>query len=184
MVVDKRIVSKRPGSPYRAGRSNHWLTIKYPGCAGWKRKIGTSATAQASKNSKGSIMSHTKEAAQRKYRTSALPVLGAAGLSFSLASDASAAITNPDPARLAPVIQHVMNEEEIFEVSLATFRVYDDESTSRWGWRTRPTVVSQGACGADLYLPHNPPAVSGPIYQAPPPPRSRPTCPGSKHKRS
>src|ERR1700722_16653412 len=60
----------------------------------------------------------------------------------------------------------------------------DNESGSTWRLRTRPTVVSQGACGADLYLPQNPPAVSGPIYQAPPSPRPRPTRPASKYRRS
>jgi bifunctional non-homologous end joining protein LigD len=28
------IVSKQLGSPYRSGRSNHWLKIKKTGCAG------------------------------------------------------------------------------------------------------------------------------------------------------
>jgi bifunctional non-homologous end joining protein LigD len=28
------IVSKRPGSPYRSGRSTDWLKIKNPACAG------------------------------------------------------------------------------------------------------------------------------------------------------
>ena len=46
------------------------------------------ATTGEQKN-EGSVMSHTKEAARRKRRTKAVPVLGAAGLSLSLASGAS-----------------------------------------------------------------------------------------------
>ena len=53
-------------------------------------------------------MSHTKEAVQRKRRSKAVPVLGATGLSLSLASGACAATggLNPeiDPAALAPVM--------------------------------------------------------------------------------
>ena len=102
-------------------------------------------------------MSHTKEAGQRKRRTKAVPVLGAAGLSFSLATGAPAAVgnVNQDPATSALVAKQVMDEEPISDVSLATFHVLDNESGSTWRLRTRPTVVSQGACGADLYLPQN-----------------------------
>ena len=128
-------------------------------------------------------MPHTIVATERKRRTKAVPVLGAVGISFSLATGAPAAVgsINPDPATLAPVAQHVMDEEEISEVSLATFHVYDSESPGTCGWRTRPTIVSQGACGADLYYPQNPPAVGGPVYQTPPP--SRPIRPARKYKR-
>ena len=66
-------------------------------------------------------MPHTKEAAQRKRRTKAVPVLGAAGLSFSLATGAPAAVgnVNPDPATSALVAEQVMDEEQISDVSLA-----------------------------------------------------------------
>ena len=131
-------------------------------------------------------MPHTKEATRRKRRIKAMPVLGAAGLSLSLASGTSAAISgiNPDPATSRPVAQQVMDEEEISEVSLATFHVFGSESVGQQLSGTRRTVVSQGACGADLYLPQNPPAVSARGYQAPPPPRSRPIRPAYKYKRS
>ena len=115
-------------------------------------------------------MPHTKEAAQRKRRTKAVPVLGVAGLSFSLATGAPAAVgnVNPDPATSALVAEQVMDEEQISDVSLAMFHVLDNEGGSTPQLQARPTVVSQGAFGADLYLPQNPSAVSGPIYQAPP----------------
>ena len=72
-------------------------------------------------------MPHTEGRAQRKRRTKAVPVLGAAGLSFSLATGAPAAIggVNPDPATSALGAHQVMDEEQILDVSLATFQVLD-----------------------------------------------------------
>jgi len=109
-------------------------------------------------------------------------MLGAAGLSLSLASGPAAAISgaSQNPATSAPIAQQVIDEEEIFEVNLATFRVFDRESAD--APRTRPTIVGAacGACGISLYYPQNPPAVGGPVYQ-PRPFRPRPT---RKYKRS
>jgi hypothetical protein len=130
-------------------------------------------------------MSHTKEAVRQKRRTKALPVLGAAGLSLSLASGASAAIggMNPDTATSPPVAQQVMDEEENSDVSLATFHVFRRESAGTQQPRTRPIMVSQGACGIGFYYPQNPPTLGGPVYRVPPPPRSRPIRPAHKYKR-
>ena len=66
---------------------------------------------------------------------------------------------------------------------LVTFRMIDSESGGTRRPRTRPTMVSQGACGADLYYPQNPPAVSAPVYQASPP-RPRAPRPAYKYGRS
>jgi hypothetical protein len=131
-------------------------------------------------------MPHTKQAARRERRITAMPVLGAAGLSLTLASSASPATAsiNADFTTLSPVAQQVMDEEEISEVSLATFHVLDKGSVGPLRTRARPLMVGQGACGADLYLPQNPPAAGAPVYRAPPPPRSRPTRPAYKYKRS
>ena len=132
-------------------------------------------------------MPHTKEAVRRKRRTKAMPVLGAAGLSLSLAIGLSAASgsIDPDPATSAPAAQQVMDDEQISDVSLATFHVFDNGVGPEWSG-TRRTMVSQGACGADLYLPQNPPAVSKPVSaaraRAQPPVRS--IRPAYKHKRS
>jgi hypothetical protein len=130
-------------------------------------------------------MSHTKEAAQRKRRAKAIPVLGAASLSFSLASGAPAAVggMNPDPTASTPVAQQAMGEEEFSEVSLRTFRVFGESSGTRQ-LRRRPTMVGAGACGIGLYYPQNPSALSGPDYQKPPPPRPWPIRPARKYKRS
>src|SRR6187401_848667 len=76
-------------------------------------------------------MSQTKQSSKRKRRSKALPVLGAAGLSLSLASPASA--VPGGPAVNLPTSgngdgnQVFLGEEEISDVSLATFYVFDKE---------------------------------------------------------
>jgi hypothetical protein len=110
------------------------------------------------------------EVPQRKHRRNAVPVLGVAGLSLSLASAATAAISGMSAgvpaARSAPssVKQMTLHDEEITDVSLATFQVFEKEKTQRP--RTRFAACGCGACGADLY--YNPPVSSGPVYQPPP----------------
>ena len=169
-------MSKRLGSHYRAGRSKDWLKVKNPGRAG--------RTSAGRGKLEDNFMSRTKEACQRKRRTNAVPMLGAAGLSLSLASGPAGAIggVNPDLATSAPIARKVMDEEEIFDVRFATFHVFDGERAD--APRTRPTMISQGACGADLYYPQNSPGVSGPVYQTPRPFRPRATRPAHKYKRS
>jgi hypothetical protein len=73
-------------------------------------------------------MSHTKHGSKRKCRSKAVPVLGAAGLSLSLASGASAATTAlaADMLMRTPASHEIrLAEEELSDVSLATFYVYD-----------------------------------------------------------
>ncbi len=132
-------------------------------------------------------MSQTKETAQRKRRSKALPVLGAAGLSLSLATNASAAIggMNPDTAR-----QMMLCEEEIADVSLATFHVFDKERAGIGRPRARLAMGVGGcgcgcagcgcACGIGLYYHYTPPVLGEPVY--PPPPPSRPIRPAHKYK--
>ena len=75
-------------------------------------------------------MSQAKQPSKRK-RSKTLPVLGAAGLSLSLASTASAVPAGP--AANLPTSgngdnkQVFLGEEEISDVSLATFYVFDKE---------------------------------------------------------
>src|SRR5262245_46752763 len=68
-------------------------------------------------------MSRAKQASKRKSRACALPLLSAAGLSLSAASGAAA-------APVEPAVGHeiVLGEEEISDVSLATFYVFDKEN--------------------------------------------------------
>ena len=119
----------------------------------------------------------------------AVRILGAAGLSLMLANEATLAATMPaaDALTRAARVSHkiTLREEEVSDISLATFNVFDRVNAGMQRPRARPgVIVSQGACGADLYYPQTPPAASRPVYQAPPPPRSRPVRPAYKYKRS
>jgi len=86
-------------------------------------------------------MSREKQASKRKRGSKIVPVLGAAGLSFSLAGGASAATSAPVANALThnTVVSHeiTLGEEEIADVSLATFYVFDKENAepSRHGVR-------------------------------------------------
>jgi hypothetical protein len=90
-------------------------------------------------------MSHAKQASKRKRRSKALPVLGAAGLSFSLASGASSgpAVNMPTP-NTGVSHEITLAEEEISDVSLATFYVFEKENAGA----LRPGVqLVRGGCG-------------------------------------
>src|SRR5215469_3492433 len=77
-------------------------------------------------------MAHAKLASKRKRRRTALPALGVAGVSLSLAGGASAATSGPAtdlPSRdTAAPHEIALGEEEISDVSLATFYVFDREN--------------------------------------------------------
>jgi hypothetical protein len=85
-------------------------------------------------------MSREKLGSKRKRGSKVVPVLGAAGLSLSLAGAASAA-----GAQVADALTHkavvsreiTLDEEEIADVNLAIFYVFDKENTgpSRHGVR-------------------------------------------------
>jgi len=76
-------------------------------------------------------MSRVKQASKKKRVTrTAVPALGAAGLTFSLAGSAyAAAVPTADVQRpnFAPGMMVTLGEEEISDVSLATFRLFADE---------------------------------------------------------
>src|SRR6516162_3792909 len=74
-------------------------------------------------------MPHTKRASKRKHPKEIVPVVGAVGVSLSLAGGASAATapTTDTPSWAIPP-QFTLTEEEISDVSLATFYVFDRES--------------------------------------------------------
>src|SRR6188472_3592905 len=83
------------------------------------------------KGEMGLTMPQAKQTSKQKRRTKALPVLGAAGLSLSLAGSASAvpggpAVTLPTSGN-GDGNQVFLGEEEISDVSLATFYVFDKE---------------------------------------------------------
>jgi hypothetical protein len=92
-------------------------------------------------------MSRMKQASRRKRRSKAVPVLGAAGLSLTLASGASAATGGPAvdvrPQESAASHQITLREEEVADVSLATFYVFDRENAMSF----RPGArLAMGAC--------------------------------------
>jgi len=89
-------------------------------------------------------VAQTGQGAKRNRRRKAAPVLGAAGLTLTLASAAVAARPADDPVRQTAARQVTLAEEEITDVSLATFRVIDNEKpgTTRAGPR-----FAMSACG-------------------------------------
>jgi hypothetical protein len=91
-------------------------------------------------------MPQAKQTSKRKRRSKALPVLGAAGLSLSLASGASAVPNGlgVPTSNTGDGNQVTLGEEEISDVSLATFYVFDKE-----GDGTSPLVqlVGRGCHG-------------------------------------
>ena len=93
-------------------------------------------------------MSRVKRASKRKRLTKAagVPALGAAGLGLSLVGSASALATADLPQSLntTPNQRFVLDEEEIADVSLATFHVFDKESGT--GGFTR-VAMGGGGCG-------------------------------------
>ena len=78
-------------------------------------------------------MAKTKQTAKRSRVKKALPVLGLAGVSFSLAGGASASAPTADtPSQNTSPRQEVfLGEEELSDVSLATFYVFDKENAAK-----------------------------------------------------
>jgi hypothetical protein len=71
-----------------------------------------------------SAMARGKQTSKRTRRRTALPVLGAAGASLAMTGAASAALPTDD-VQLFPDPAFVLDEEEISDVSLGTFYVFD-----------------------------------------------------------
>jgi hypothetical protein len=120
-------------------------------------------------------MSRAKQASKAKHRIKAVPVLGAAGLSLTLASGAYGASSTPAAdvlLRNAGMTHEIaLREEEISEVSLATFRVFDRESHAG----QRLACGCSGGCCLFARAPSS--ALGSEAY--PPPPNS----PAHKHVR-
>ena len=96
-------------------------------------------------------MTQISRDSKRKHRNKALPVLSVAGLSVALASAASAVPAGPatDMAGFTPGEGHqiTFGEEEISDVTLATFYVFDKENV---GGSSEPAVELVGhghGCG-------------------------------------
>jgi len=92
-------------------------------------------------------MAQVKEASKRKRRRKVVPVLGAAG-ALSLAGGAAYAAQTPPAADLPSKTgvsphQMVLGEEEIADVSLSKFFVFDKENAKA----ELGTQVAAGRCG-------------------------------------
>src|SRR5258708_20789618 len=78
-------------------------------------------------------MPRVKQASRRKRVTkAAVPALGAAGLTFSLVGGASASAVPTDVQQTnnyLPSQAFTLGEEEIADVSLATFHLFDKDTT-------------------------------------------------------
>ncbi len=77
-------------------------------------------------------MAQAKQASKRKRGATAVPVMGVAGMSLALASGASAAtgpvVDNPS-LKSVPQPQITLGDEEISDVKLSTFYVFDKENS-------------------------------------------------------
>ena len=93
-------------------------------------------------------MSHAKRVSMRKRRGKAMPVLGAAGL-LALATSASAeAPVDTSMPNTGVSHQVFLGEEEISDVSLATFYVFDKENAGSF----KPGVqFARGGGGCGLW---------------------------------
>jgi hypothetical protein len=104
-------------------------------------------------------MARAKQASKRKRRSKAVPVLGAAGLSLSLAGGASASTggmaADIPPQNPSPNHEIFLGEEEISDVSLSTFYVFDKENAAMpqagekvaWGCRCGGCRCGGCRCG-------------------------------------
>jgi hypothetical protein len=101
-------------------------------------------------------MSYGKRNSKRKGRTKAVTVLGVAGALSSLAGGASGAAVGPPGDTLMANTAVILDEEEIFDVSLSTFYVFDHENAGarRPGLQLARTTRSRprqgsGGCADD-----------------------------------
>ena len=95
-------------------------------------------------------MTHGKEASKRKRFWKAAPVLGVAGMSLSLAGGASAAAaptTDAQSRDAAPNHKFFLGEEEMSDVSLATFYVFDKENAGKAQLGEQVAWRGCGGCG-------------------------------------
>jgi hypothetical protein len=94
-------------------------------------------------------MQRTKQASKRTSRKEVVPVLGAVGMSLSLAGGASAATAVPAvdlPSGNTALGQGItLNEEEISDVNLGTFYVFDKENAG--AQRGEQVARACGGCG-------------------------------------
>ena len=101
-----------------------------------------------------STMSRVKQASKRKRTTKVAAVekvLGVAGLSFSLVNSAAASTMPtfgiPQSDNPSPNQRFVLSEEEMADVSLATFHLFDRENVGSGTQGTQLAYVVVRRCG-------------------------------------
>jgi hypothetical protein len=84
-----------------------------------------------------------------KRRSKALPALGFAGMSLSMASGACASTSEASANTSPPSQKHeiILGEEEISDVSLATFHVFDKENAGSPRLVQKPRLAVGGGAG-------------------------------------
>ena len=107
-------------------------------------------------------MAHAKRVSKRKRRRIALPALGAAGVSLVMAGGAAATapttnVPSLQDSSLRPVI--ALAEEEIADVSLATFHIFGKENNSELGQGIR--LAARGCGGRCAEAAQRPGAEAG-----------------------
>ena len=92
-------------------------------------------------------MARSNKASKQKGRRKTLPLVGAAGMSLAFAGGASAtAPTEHAPLQDTPRPVITLGEEEISDVNLATFYVFDKENVE-FGDRVQLARRGCGGCG-------------------------------------
>ena len=122
-----RFVQSEPGTP--AVRSCKRLGLARCECKAYPPASGD--REHVLEFMEDSTMAVTKQASKRKRRKEVVPALGVVGVSLSLASGASAAtagsVTDMPSKDTATGPGFALTEEEISDVSLGTFYVFDKE---------------------------------------------------------
>ena len=106
----------------------------------------------------------SKRSPKTKRRSKALPALGFAGVSLSMASGACVSTSEPSANTPPPSQTHeiFLGEEEISDASLATFYVFDDENAGPPPLSQKLRLAAGGgagcgcSCGACVYSPQPP----------------------------
>jgi hypothetical protein len=119
-------------------------------------------------------MSRPKTSAKRKIRSKAGPVLGVAGMTLLAGASAALALPAMEQATDSRSNKLILSEEEISDVTLATFYAIDHEGQGQGQRATRRIRLALGACGCGCgacggcwggsYFPPGPPPVFGSAY--------------------
>jgi hypothetical protein len=88
-------------------------------------------------------MSQAKRPSKRKYPSKAISVLGVAGISFAASGEGS--VADIAPISTGPSHLFTFGDEEISDVSLATFHVFDNENLAKP--QSGLIQMARGGCG-------------------------------------